>query len=409
MPPKLIVDLFKRIEESPVKRAKEEFLSGYRESRLVSQQTSIERAPYMMENSTMKEREKLRGIENYYVWSLKIRGILRAESLWTITETKQSPIAYSINVDGEELTEVQLNKRKAIACRFLLLSVSDDLVDTVTGHTDPSEAWNAPKEEFASGDHSHVLTLVSQLQTLKLSEGSSVEDYVRRARELKNRLASMGERLSDKHLNQVVLNGLPRSFESIVQTLTHLDPNMSFEKLSANLLSEHYRRLTHKNLHGEDEALSITNKHHGGRSSNQQQYHGGRGRGRWRRNPPWWRSPPSEGWERSRYTTGPPNRGYSRGQGAPWRAAPPRPQPRPQRPPRSCVIHSAGLGIYPKIAHMDLTISTMTMPMQQRYLMHTFTIHTPHTTILIRLTTLMLVLGISIVVQHLMLHQRRTC
>ena len=82
---------------------------------------------------------------------------------------------------------------------------------------------------------------MSQLQSMRMQEGGSVEDYVKRARELRNRLLNMGERITNKSLNQLVLNGLPRSFESFIQTLTHIDPEMTFEKLSSSLLSEAYR------------------------------------------------------------------------------------------------------------------------------------------------------------------------
>ena len=63
--------------------------------------------------------------------------------------------------------------------------------------------------------------LMEQLQTIRLTKGGSIEDYIKKARELMNRLASMGETISDRALTQLVFNGLPRNFESMIQTLTH--------------------------------------------------------------------------------------------------------------------------------------------------------------------------------------------
>ena len=99
---------------------------------------------------------------------------------------------------------------------------------------------------------------MGQLQTLRMNEGDSIEDYVKKARELKNRLHSMGERITDRNVNQMVMNGLPRSFESIIQTLTHLDPSMTFEKLSVSLLSELHRRKHRNQLLGDEEALAVS-------------------------------------------------------------------------------------------------------------------------------------------------------
>ena len=124
---------------------------------------------------------------------------------------------------------------------MILLSISDDLIDLIAEHSDPALAWKTLKEQFNLGDQSQILTLMGQLQSLKLNEGGNIEEYVRKARELRNRLSSMEERVSDQNVNQIVLNGLPRSYESTIQTLTHLDTNTTFEKLSASLLSESHR------------------------------------------------------------------------------------------------------------------------------------------------------------------------
>ena len=149
---------------------------------------------------------------------------------------------FPVTIDSEAMTEAQLRRKKTLACCLILLSVTNDLIDLIVEHSDPAIAWKTLKDQFNSGDQSQILTLMGQLQSLKLSEGGAIEDYIRKARELKNHLTSMGERLSDRNINQIVMNGLPRSYESTIQTLTHLDPTMTFDKLSASLLSESHRR-----------------------------------------------------------------------------------------------------------------------------------------------------------------------
>lgn len=234
-------------------------------------------------NVAFREGDKLKGLSNYYVWALKMRAVLRAEGQWAITEEEQSPTAFPVTIDGEALTEPQLKKKKMLAFRLLLLSVSDDLVDMIAEHSDPAKAWKTLKDQFHSGDQSQILTLMGQLQTLKMNEGGSVEDYLKRARELKNRLGSMGEKLSDRNVNQIVLNGLPRSYEGTIQTLTHLDATMSFDKLSASLLSEAHRREHRSQLLKDEEALAATyNKQATSQATSDRGFTPNRGRGgRW--------------------------------------------------------------------------------------------------------------------------------
>ena len=47
---------------------------------------------------------------------------------------------------------------------------------------------------------------MSQLQSLKLIEGGTVDKYLKKAKELQNHLGNMGEKLSDCNVNQIVLN-----------------------------------------------------------------------------------------------------------------------------------------------------------------------------------------------------------
>ena len=216
----------------------------------------------MTETSTIafREGDKFKGSSNYYVWALKMRAMLHAEGQWTIIETEQTHTVFPVTLDGEAMTEAQLKQKKTLACRLILLFVADDLIDLIAEHLDPAIAWKTLKDQFNSGDQSQILTLMGQLQSLKLSEGGAIEDYIRKACELKNRLTSMGERLSDRNINQIVMNGLPRSYESTIQTLTHLDPTMTFDKLSASLLSKSHRRKHCDQVLGDEEALATS--HH---------------------------------------------------------------------------------------------------------------------------------------------------
>ena len=183
--------------------------------------------------------------------------------------------------DGQVCPSVcVLNRRPNLHVRLvrqLWLSVADDLVDLIAETSDPAVAWKTLKEQFNSGDQSPILTLMGQLHSLKLNEGDAVEDYVKKARELKSRLTSVGERLSDHNFNQIVMNGLPRSYESTIQTLQHLDLTMTFDKLSANLLLESHRRKHREQVLGNEVVLLASYQRHvPTRPPNQ-----GYGRGRW--------------------------------------------------------------------------------------------------------------------------------
>lgn len=105
-----------------------------------------------MSNAALRDGDKLRGSVNYYVWALKMRAVLRAEGQWSVTENEQNPLIFPATIEGEIMTEIQLRRKKVLACRLLLLSVADDIVDLIAEHTDPSLAWRALKDQFNAGD-----------------------------------------------------------------------------------------------------------------------------------------------------------------------------------------------------------------------------------------------------------------
>ena len=209
-------------------------------------------------NVSIREADKFKGLSNYYVWRLKLRAILRGESLWAFTEEEIRPEVYPVTIDGEQYTQIQLKKKKAATCKILTMVVVDDLVDTVAAHTDPALAWRALKNAFHSGDQGQVLGLISQLTTMRLAEGVPVEDYHKRARELRNKLISMEETVTDITLCQLTLNGLPRSFESTIQTITHQNIVLTFDQILASLFTETHRRESRTLQLGDDEALAVT-------------------------------------------------------------------------------------------------------------------------------------------------------
>jgi len=138
----------------------------------------------MTDSLAFREGDKLKGLANYYVWALKMRAVLKAEGQWAITETQQEHIEFPVRIDGEIFNEAQLKKRKMQTCRLILLSVVDDLIDLVAECSDPTAMWQTLKNQFNAGDQSQVLTFMGQLQTIKMTEGGSIEEYTKKAREL---------------------------------------------------------------------------------------------------------------------------------------------------------------------------------------------------------------------------------
>jgi hypothetical protein len=92
--------------------------------------------------------------------------------------------------------------------------------------------------KFALGNQSQLLMLMNQLHILKKLEGRSMEEYVSKTMDLKNKLLAIGEVVPNRFIYQLILNGLPQSYEQVVQTLNNMDNVLIFDQLIAKLLAK---------------------------------------------------------------------------------------------------------------------------------------------------------------------------
>jgi hypothetical protein len=60
--------------------------------------------------------------------------------------------------------------------------------------------------------------------------------------DLKNKLLVIGEVVPNRFIYQLILNGLPKSYERIVQILSNMDTILTFDQLIAKLLAKTTRQ-----------------------------------------------------------------------------------------------------------------------------------------------------------------------
>lgn len=73
------------------------------------------------------------------------------------------------------------------------MSFKDYLIDTVAEHKDPTAAWVTLRALYQIGNSSMILLTTNQLSQMKLPEGGEMDEYLNKARELKNRMAILGK------------------------------------------------------------------------------------------------------------------------------------------------------------------------------------------------------------------------
>nr|GEV26291.1 zinc finger, CCHC-type [Tanacetum cinerariifolium] len=183
---------------------------------------------------------------NYPVWSVKVKSIMDAYSLWETVEPRAL---------GEEPDA----KKSKQALAFLFQAIPEDMVLQMTSYTDPKQVWDGLKTRFWVW-----IGLASKAR-------------------------SLGYELEEVDLVKRLLDSMPKSFLQIVASIEQcfeLD-SMLFDKAVGRLKAYEERIKGAEKMEDTQGGLLFASdgkshgcKHCGGGSSNRDDFGRGRGRGR---------------------------------------------------------------------------------------------------------------------------------
>ena len=74
---------------------------------------------------------------------------------------------------------------------------------------------------YNAGDQQQILFLTNKLHSISLKEGGDITAYLMEASNLCNHLNALGETIVDHELIDIVLNGLPCSFDMVIQGISY--------------------------------------------------------------------------------------------------------------------------------------------------------------------------------------------
>lgn len=170
--------------------------------------------------------------ENYFTWKYRMEMLLMKESLWkAVNEDKPEPVTDAwTNMD---------NKARA----YISLLVCDNQLNHVRSATSASEAWKKLKDYHEKASLSNKVRLMRQICTLKLSEGGDAEVHVSSMTELFEKLAALGEKLSENWVVAMLLSSLPQSYDTLITALeTRPEGDLTLSLVQSKLQEENRKR-----------------------------------------------------------------------------------------------------------------------------------------------------------------------
>ena len=172
--------------------------------------------------------------DDFPVWVDRFEAYMRLKKLYAVMVGDKTlpsePIApeasanqglkdqYAIDLVAYQVVEAQMAEDNImIWCELVQFVDKESLI--MLRHDCKNKgpkAWKELQARFKSAEKPRIMTLMTQLTSLKLGNDESMEAYLNRAREISYNLHEVKEPVSESMLTSLVLRGLPEVYNSFV-------------------------------------------------------------------------------------------------------------------------------------------------------------------------------------------------
>ena len=176
---------------------------------------------------------------NYVTWKIQCKMALMKKGLWKIVEGTEAAPA---GTDHAACTKYVGRRDRALA--IVVLSIEPRLLYLVGEPDDPGRVWKKLSDQFLKKTWANKLELRRKLFSLRLKEGESVQEHIRRMTELFSELAEIDAPLSEEDRVVYLLASLPDPFGVLVTALEASPEVPKMDVVTERLLHEERKMLS---------------------------------------------------------------------------------------------------------------------------------------------------------------------
>ena len=154
----------------------------------------------------------------------------------------QQGVVNSLGKCLAEMKDDEWTKMDENAMASIQLCLVDDVLYNVMKEKITVETWTKLGNIYAKKSLENRMYLMMQLFTLKMAEGTDVEDHISTFNKLICKLLDFSEQMKDEYLALILLNSLPSSYESLRVSLCAGRDTISVETVTSVLQSKAMRQ-----------------------------------------------------------------------------------------------------------------------------------------------------------------------
>jgi hypothetical protein len=182
----------------------------------------------------MKSEKKLDGASNFRAWKTRIDLILAKNKVLDIVKGNIVKPEFEEGKEKEPQNVAAMEKFKDVdinAMSIIVDSIKDHLIPYISHLDSSKKMYDALTNLFSIRNIGQVMSLKNELRDMKMNNDNSITSYFVRISQIRDQLQDIGETISEKELVNIVLNGLPKTWDAFAASMNTRKEYLTFEEL----------------------------------------------------------------------------------------------------------------------------------------------------------------------------------
>jgi hypothetical protein len=184
--------------------------------------------------NSMKFENKLDGASNFRAWKTRIDLILTKNKVLDIVKVKIMKPEFEEGEEKEPQNIAAMEKFKNVdinAMSIIVDSIKDHLIPYISHLDSSKKMYDALTNLFSVKNIGQVMSLKNELHNMKMNDDDSITSYFVRISQLRDQLQAIEEITSKKELVNIVLNGLPKTWDAFAASMNTRKEYPTYEEL----------------------------------------------------------------------------------------------------------------------------------------------------------------------------------
>ena len=178
---------------------------------------------------------KLRGPDNYSIWSFQMATHLKARGLWGAVTPKPEHEQTPLTACNEQNSQVAYGE--------LVASLTDEMVFTIIDKETPKQVWDALKTACRASASANRHFLAKEFRSKEYAASTGIRAHLNSMKDLRMQLIGAGQNITEEDFVSTTLASIRHpDFEPVINVLTIArKEELTFDEMQAELTLQEMR------------------------------------------------------------------------------------------------------------------------------------------------------------------------